>query len=234
MNPVEHARSSGSGARSPVRLGLMIGGAVAVSLALVGAGIGIGAVIWSGGSCSTTGSPASSGAPAIRAVTRGVSAYTPVSAAGTSAKCPAGAKGPPGDYAVIAYATFTVGPGRDTTVSITGGGAGSDNSNCTRDETNASYTSIGRHEFTITAKTDGFCAIERSYSNFSVKVTGPGVNGSGRMYLGQDRPGGAYSASCKSEGRPRPPPGAPRAPSEYKWSGINCVQRDSANLEIVP
>lgn len=116
MNPVEYARSGGSGARSPVRLGLMIGGVVAVSLALVGAGIGIGAVIWSGGSCSTTGSPATSAAPAIRAVTRGVSAHTPVSGRGTSAKCPAGAKRPPGDYAVIAYATFTVGPGRDDRV----------------------------------------------------------------------------------------------------------------------
>jgi hypothetical protein len=213
---------------------LIIGGAIALSLAMVGAGIGIGALIWSGGSCGTSGSPTGGPAPTIRAVTRGVSAYTPVSARGTSVKCSAGKKGPPGDYAVVAYATFTVGPGRDTTVSITGGGAGSDNSNCTRDETDHTFTSIGRHEFTITAKTGGFCAIERSYSNFSVKVTGPGINGSGRMWLGQDRPGGGYYASCKSEGRPRPPPGTPRAPSEYKWSGITCVQRDSANLEIVP
>lgn len=231
MSPVEHASSGGSRARSPSRLGLMIGGAVALSLVMLGTGIGIGALIWSGGSCTTTGSPTSSLAPPIRAATRGVSAYTPVSARRTSVKCAAGTKGPPGDYTVIAYATFLVGPGRDTTVSITGRG---ENSNCTRDETDASHTSIGRHEFTITAKTGGFCGIERSYSNFYVKVTGPGVDGTGRMWLGQDRAGGGYYVSCKSEGRPRPPPGAPRAPSEYKWSGINCVQRDSANLEIVP
>jgi hypothetical protein len=231
MSPVEHASNGGSRARSPVRVGLMIGGAIALSLAMVGTGIGIGALIWSGGSCTTTGSSTSSLAPPIRAVTRGVAAYTPVSARGTSVKCPAGAKEPPGDYVVVAYANFTVGPGYGTSVSITGGG---ENSNCTRDETDASYTSIGPHEFTITAKTGGICGIERSHSNFDVKVTGPGINGSGRMWLGQDRPGGGYYVSCKSEGKPRPPPGVPRAPSDYKWSGINCVERDSANLEIVP
>ncbi len=51
--------------RRSSRPGWIIGGAVALSLVMLGAGIGIGAAIWSGGSSTTTVSAESNAAPAV-------------------------------------------------------------------------------------------------------------------------------------------------------------------------
>jgi hypothetical protein len=159
---------------------------------MIGAGIGIGAGIWAGHSSITTVSPANNAAPP----------NSPT-------------KGLPGDSSRSAVAVFSVGTG--VKVSIIGGGSGPDNSNCTNDQTDTSFTTNGDNEphlFKITAKSSGTCFYEASYSNFKVTLSGPGITGSGRMFLGQFFAGTPYFPSCAS--------GGPTS-FRYEWSGAKCA-----------
>jgi hypothetical protein len=179
-------------------------GAIVLAVALFGAGLGVGALIWSGGSSSSSSRKAAA-----------------IGKAG---------KGPLGDYPVRAFAVFSVGVG--TQVTIHGGGAGPQNSNCTRDETVSTFTTgprINLHPFLIIAKDGGSCATQYSYSNFTVTVKGHGVEGSGRMFLGQH--GSQYFSSCYS--------GVPQDVADhknYQWSGLSCTKpgpdRQVGDLEI--
>ena len=85
-------------------------------------------------------------------------------------------------------------------VAIHGGGGGT--SNCTSDETQASFTVTDKdyfREFGFTARTGGGCGYESSWSYFNVSVEdSPGgkVIGSARLWLGQDRAGGGFYVAC--------------------------------------
>jgi hypothetical protein len=215
MSVTDVPSSGGPATRNGSRRIWKIGGAVVLTAVLIGAGIGIGAAIWSGGSSSTC----SSGA-----------AFQTLNA---TKPCPNAAAPPnggrlPGDYVVTAVATFSVGSG--ATVSIVGGGGGADNSNCTNAETVTSFTTRTDTEdrlFQITAKTGGSCAVEPSYSNFKVSITGPDFKASGRMWLGQVAPGDDYFVSCYS--------GSPSRIRDrnYEWSRIGCVRTADRALKIV-
>src|SRR4029078_7369213 len=98
--------------------------------------------------------------------------------------------------------TFKVGSG--SKVSISGGGEGT--SNCTKDETVTSFTTMSSeeaHDFGFYAKTDGVCDIlERSYSYFNVvvKESNDSTVGSAKVYFGQGAIGSVtYNISCSAE-----------------------------------
>jgi hypothetical protein len=84
-------------------------------------------------------------------------------------------------------ARFSVGAGMK--VSIVGGGGGT--SNCTKDETNTTFTTKGNdepHSFSFYSRGDGGCAIQKSWSYFKITVSDPSGKrvGSGDAWLGQD------------------------------------------------
>ena len=145
---------------------------------------------------------------------------------------PVPARGPKtqlGDRPIYGGVTFSM--GANVKIDIVGGGA-HPSSNCTRDETVTSFTTLGtpeRHLFQMTAKSGGSCLREQSYSNFKVKVVGPGseFEGSGTMFLGQVGAGGSYFTSCYS-GTPQ------KAASKrnYVWSGLKCAKTSEWELEI--
>ena len=92
--------------------------------------------------------------------------------------------------------------GAGVSVRIQGGGGGT--SNCTNDETSKTLTTgSGPVEETISfdAKSSGSCAFEKSFSYFTISVTGRNTSGTAydsviRVRLGQPWPRGAYSTSC--------------------------------------
>ena len=156
---------------------------VVLGLAVVGAGVGVGAIVWSGGAAGA----GANGAP---------SSLRPVS---NSASPGAGTGLPP--WTVTAVADFSLGPG--LAVDMSGGGAWP-KSHCTAHETTSSFTtqvSPGQREyhlFQFTAWRDGTCSAEVSFSNFTVTVRVPGLGVvTGIMWLGQIS---AYEflASCYS------------------------------------
>ncbi len=105
-----------------------------------------------------------------------------------------------GDETVTAHAIFRVGVGK--TVSIVGGGGGT--SNCTKDETNTTFTTTSndeKHDFGFFAKSDGACNTSLSWSWFRVNIRNPDgkLIGSGTMYLGVPTLFGDYQTSCDSE-----------------------------------
>ncbi|HEY4280049.1 MAG TPA: hypothetical protein VGM91_17625 [Conexibacter sp.] len=94
-------------------------------------------------------------------------------------------------------ATFNVGKGMK--VSIQGGGAKT--SNCSRDETNETFTTTGdgdRHTYGFYSVGSGSCFYEMSWSNFVITVKDPSgaVIGSGTMSYGQGTTYGDYNARC--------------------------------------
>jgi hypothetical protein len=108
-------------------------------------------------------------------------------------------------------AIFNVGKGMKVT--IQGGGGGT--SNCSRDETNETFTTTGdgdRHTYGFYSVGSGSCLYEMSWSNFVITVKDPSgaVIGSGTMSYGQGATFGDYNASC-------------RDPWSKGWKGnINC------------
>lgn len=97
-----------------------------------------------------------------------------------------------------ATAFFSVGSGMR--VRIVGGGGGT--SNCTRDETNADFTTKGNNEahvFGFDSKGSGSCFFEPSWSDFKVSVSDPvsgSLVGSGTLRFGQRSADDSYFAVC--------------------------------------
>ena len=95
-------------------------------------------------------------------------------------------------------AVFNVGKGMRVT--IQGGGAGT--SNCSRDETNETFTTTGdgdSHQYSFYSVGSGSCLYEMSWSNFKVTVKDPAGNeiGSGTFTYGQGATFGGYRPSCR-------------------------------------
>jgi hypothetical protein len=107
--------------------------------------------------------------------------------------------------------------GRGMKVTIQGGGGGT--SNCSRDETNDTFTTTGdgdRHTYGFYSVGSGSCFYEMSWSNFVITVKDPsGAQiGSGTMSYGQGTTYGDYKARCND-------------PWSKGWKGnINCDLTD--------
>lgn len=89
--------------------------------------------------------------------------------------------------------------GRGMKVTIQGGGAGT--SNCSRDETNETFTTTGdgdRRTYGYYSVGSGSCMYEMSWSNFVITVKDPSgaVVGSGTMSYGQGTTFGDYKPRC--------------------------------------
>ena len=129
-------------------------------------------------------------------------------------------------------ATAVVSVGSGMTVSLQGGGQAQDlsaGSNCTRDETNTSFTTQGdneRHGFQITARGSGSCGIEPSWSYFKVSVkdsTGKEVGHGESLWLGQTRPGASYFAVCDQ---------AHQGEKPKPWVGLKCSENGDFEVKI--
>jgi hypothetical protein len=128
-----------------------------------------------------------------------------------------------GDETITAHAIFKVGIGNK--VSIVGGGSGT--SNCTKDETNTTFTTTSndeKHDFSFFAKSDGACNTQLSFSWFRVNIRNPGgqLIGSGTMYLGVPTLFGDYQTSCDYE----------------PWVGASCTSTrpphsEAGNYDLV-
>ena len=95
-------------------------------------------------------------------------------------------------------AVFNVGAGMKVTIQ----GGGGRTSNCTRDETNDTFTTRGdgeRHQYGFYSVGSGSCLYEMSWSNFNVTVKDQAGNtiGSGTFSYGQGETFGGYHASCR-------------------------------------
>jgi hypothetical protein len=138
------------------------------------------------------------------------------------------------DHTVFAGATFDIPDGYN--IDIVGGGGGT--SNCTKDETVASFPSGGtdrRHLYSMVARDEGLCRFEFSWSDFKVKLRDPRegnrVVGNGIMWLGQLDPVIGYRASCE-HGQPNWSPQTGPHPRPYDWSGLKCSVTDSYEVKI--
>jgi hypothetical protein len=153
---------------------------------------------------------------AVRANPRGARIVL-IFAAG-SAPSSAPGSNPPGSIRT-ATAMFNVGSGK--TVSIVGGGGGT--SNCTNNETNATFVTKGDnepHNFGFDSKGSGICFKETSWSYFKVAVkdaTGKSI-GSGTMWFGQNDLFSGYTANC-------------RGPHGFPWEGVTCD--DASHSQVV-
>ena len=129
-----------------------------------------------------------------------------------------------------ASAYFSVGSGEVVSIVGGGGATGISGSNCTDDETVATFVTKGdneRHDFQITPRSGGTCTIQESYSNFEVSVRGHGINGTGRMFLGEYSFLGGYFSSCYS-GQPQ----SVAYHQNYVWSGLACASTGDFRLNI--
>jgi hypothetical protein len=135
------------------------------------------------------------------------------------------------DHTVFAGATFDIPAGYN--LDIIGGGGGT--SNCTKNETVASFPSGGeqRHVYSMIARDEGSCDYELSWSNFKVKLRDPSegnrVVGAGVMWLGQLDPVIGYRASCES-GPPNWSPTKGPGKRTYEWDRLKC--RDTGAYEV--
>jgi hypothetical protein len=131
-----------------------------------------------------------------------------------------------GDRDIVTGATFDLGPG--VHVEIVGGG-GYPGSNCTRNETNTSFTTTDTSKrilFGMVTKSGGSCFKEVSFSNFSVKLSGPGIQGSGKMWIGEFSLSLPYHPSCYS--------GSDRDVFNHNWdwTGLKCERTSDWELKI--
>jgi hypothetical protein len=136
-----------------------------------------------------------------------------------------------GDYPEEADVTISAGPGAKVT--ITGGGGGAENSNCTDQEKadNADFTTstyVKATKVRYIAKDGGGCGLEASYSNFRITITQPdGKKLTGRMWLGQLWVATSYFASCYSGS------GGDVNHRNYEWSqGIGCIKTGDFSVII--
>ncbi len=171
--PPQHPKSG--------RLSRAVAGAVVLSLFMIGAGIGIGAAVWSGGSTSTPAA-AQNSAPPSPAVSATPIANVP---SGVNA-LPKGPNGAVGNYPVGLMVTWVTSRG-DARFTYTGG-------NCTNDEFNGTIPASGvrtiGHAFT--AKQSGWCYFEPSTANWRVSTSS---GASGTVSVAQTGPG-LYFAGC--------------------------------------
>lgn len=150
---------------------------------------------------------------------------------GTDGQQPPEGKGPNvGDHGETGTATFSGFPA-GLKIRILGGGGGT--SNCTRDESDISFTTSGKdeqHRYSFIAKSTGGCGYELSWSNFKVEVRDPSqgdrVIATGNMWLGQPNPVYGYKADCDS--------GAPPKRS-YSWDRMKCEHlQGQFDLKVSP
>jgi hypothetical protein len=144
-----------------------------------------------------------------------------------------GPQGGLGDHLVSAGATFDIPAGYN--IDIIGGGSGT--SNCTKNETVASFPSGGepRHVYSMIARDAGLCDYELSWSEFQVKLRDPSegnrVVAAGVMWLGQLDPVIGYRASCES-GPPKWSPTTGPGKRPYDWNRLKCTQTGSYEVRI--
>jgi hypothetical protein len=113
-----------------------------------------------------------------------------------------------------ANAIFSVGAGRKVTIAQS-------NSNCTSDETNATFTTTGNnesHQYGFYAKSSGSCYFDISWVKFRVSVRDAGgkLIGSGTMFFGQQYVFEGYVTSCNYE----------------PWIGASCTKGSGDDLKI--
>jgi hypothetical protein len=131
-----------------------------------------------------------------------------------------------GDQRVTATAVFALRP--DMTVHIEGGGGASPDrssgSNCTKDETNDTFTTKSwseSHDFGFTAKSGGSCSTQKSWSYFKVSVKDSGGKEVGHgesLYIEGIDPIIVYHVSCDAHGS--------------RWSGLNCRKTGDLKVDI--
>ena len=131
-----------------------------------------------------------------------------------------------GDQRITATAVLSV--GRDMTVHIEGGGGAapdrSSGSNCTRDETNDTFTTKSwseSHDFGFTAKSGGSCSTQKSWSYFKVSVkdsSGTEVGHGESLYIEGIDPIIVYHVSCDAHGS--------------RWVGIKCRKTGDLKVDI--
>jgi hypothetical protein len=154
---------------------------------------------------------------AVRANRRGARIVL-IFAAGSAPTSALGSN-PPGSVRT-ATANFNVGAGM--TVSIVGGGGGT--SNCTINETNATFVTKGDnepHSFGFDSRVKGVCLYEPSWSYFKVAVkdaAGRSI-GSGTMFFGQYAVLAGYYADC-------------RGPHGFPWQGVTCDDNHTQSVTI--
>jgi hypothetical protein len=172
------------------RRGWVYAVAAGACLVLVGLGVGIGALVWSGGSSAQQAAP-------------GLASPSPVSAEGPTSKNypkqPRGAK--VGNYNVSATIYFEGLPESGVKMTLS---QGSD-SNCTKDETYGDFdvTNAKQQAISMRVKSDfdeGSCFWEKSWNTWKVALPG----GGGDIMLFEQSTGGAeghhwYEAWCQGE-----------------------------------
>ena len=141
----------------------------------------------------------------------------------------------PGDTPRGAKAIFSVGSGK--TVSLVGGGGAVDHtsgSNCTNNETNATFTTRAdneSHDFGFDSKGGGSCAVEPSWSFFKVSVkdaSGKEVGHGDTLWFGQTNAVGSYFVACDQG--PGPDAGRPRSADPF--SGLKCAENGDTEVKI--